>query len=176
MRRRDHKWADQSASTGLIKEKKNGLSDPPIVIAAQTASSGANLTRLEPRIAKSDTPAYPIGLCVGLIGFLNLQPKPNSVPGAIGTLLGDASYSIYLIHPLVFSWIYIALQPPLPPEWIQELIRYAALIVICAAAITSWMLFERPMTWLGNLIARLASRSLVKAVELHARVHAARIQ
>jgi hypothetical protein len=48
--------------------------------------------------------------------------------------------------------------------------------LICAAAITSWMLFERPMIWLGNLIARLASRGLVKAVELHARVHAARIQ
>ena len=35
-------------------------------------------------------------------------------------VLGDASYSIYLIHPLVFYCVYWKLQPPLPPIWSEE--------------------------------------------------------
>jgi exopolysaccharide production protein ExoZ len=109
---------------------------------------------------------YPLGLVCWLVGFVNLRPRPGSVFGGVGTLLGDASYSIYLIHPLVFLWIYIHLQVPLPPIWTQEPIRYAALAVICAAAIASWMLFERPMIRIGDQVARFASRRLMKASKL----------
>jgi exopolysaccharide production protein ExoZ len=105
---------------------------------------------------------YPVGLFCALIGFINLSPRLKSE--SLGTLLGNASYSIYLIHPLVFSWIYIQLQPPLPPEWTEEFFRYGALIFVCAAAITSWMLFERPMIWLGNRVARaIDGRQIVAA-------------
>jgi peptidoglycan/LPS O-acetylase OafA/YrhL len=42
----------------------------------------------------------------------------------IRALNGDASYSIYLVHPLVFYFVYIKLQPPLPPLRMQEPLRY----------------------------------------------------
>jgi peptidoglycan/LPS O-acetylase OafA/YrhL len=73
---------------------------------------------------------------------------------AVLALLGDASYSIYLFHPLVFYFVYIKLQPPLPPLWMQEPLRYGALVAICALAIVSWKFFERPMIQVGDRVAR----------------------
>jgi exopolysaccharide production protein ExoZ len=46
-----------------------------------------------------------------LLAFISLPA--TSWIGKIGVLLGDSSYSIYLIHPLVFYWVYAHLQPPL---------------------------------------------------------------
>jgi exopolysaccharide production protein ExoZ len=95
---------------------------------------------------------FPIALFCWLVGFVNLNIIWRI--GRLGALLGDASYSIYLLHPLVFYWIYIQLQPPLPPVWMQEPLRYGAMIAVCGAAITSWMLFERPMIYLGGRVDR----------------------
>jgi peptidoglycan/LPS O-acetylase OafA/YrhL len=92
---------------------------------------------------------FPLGLFCWLIGFLNMRS-----PSRIGEMLGDASYSIYLLHPLIFLYIYISLPDPLPPSWVQEPIRYGALIFICALAIGSWFLFERPFIWIGDVVAR----------------------
>ncbi len=99
---------------------------------------------------------FPIALFCWLVGFVNL--KTGWSIGRLGALLGDASYSIYLLHPLAFYWVYIQLQPPLPPLWTQELLRYGTMIAVCAAAITSWMLFERPMMYLGDCIDRYVRR------------------
>jgi exopolysaccharide production protein ExoZ len=96
---------------------------------------------------------YPVALFFALLAFLNLKSREDSVFERAGKLLGDASYSIYLIHPLVFSYIYIMLQPPLPPIWTEEFLRFGALIATCAFAIASWMWFERPMIYIGNVLA-----------------------
>jgi exopolysaccharide production protein ExoZ len=95
---------------------------------------------------------FPIALFCWLVGFVNLNTSWSI--GRLGALLGDASYSIYLLHPLVFYWIYIKLQPPLPPLWMQEPLRYGALMVVCVLAITSWKFFERRMIGLGERIDR----------------------
>jgi peptidoglycan/LPS O-acetylase OafA/YrhL len=107
-------------------------------------------------LTKSGT-FYPIGLFCCLIAFANLRPRAGSTFAEYGPLLGDASYSIYLFHSLVLYWVYIKLQPPLPPDWMAEPLRYGALFLACAAAVGSWLLFERPMIWIGSQLARLVS-------------------
>ncbi len=91
---------------------------------------------------------YSFGLFFWLLGFVGMRRAPT-----LGTLLGDASYSIYLIHPLVFLWVYIKLQPPLPPIWMQEPLRYGSIAIICVLATASWKLFESPMIRVGKLVA-----------------------
>lgn len=106
---------------------------------------------------------YPIGLFFALIGFLNL--RMDSPIGRFGTLLGDASYSIYLIHPLVFTYIYASLHDPLPPIWIQEPLRYGAILIVCTLAVLSWKLFETPMNHLGGKLASLRlPRSAIRPI------------
>ncbi len=95
---------------------------------------------------------FPMPLLCFLLAFVSLRTA--SWPAKVAALLGDASYSIYLFHPLVFAWVYIYLQPPLPPNWMQEPIRYGALIAVCAVSVVSWLLFEKRMIALGNRLAR----------------------
>lgn len=109
---------------------------------------------------------YPMALFFVLLSFIGLKSARRESPGV---LLGDASYSIYLLHPLVFACIYIDLQPPLPPLWTQEFIRFGALIVVCAAAITSWMLFENPINRLARKL-KLPSRNTQERVAVKAMV------
>ena len=45
---------------------------------------------------------FPVALFCWLVGFVNLNVSWRI--GRLGALLGDASYSIYLLHPLVFYW------------------------------------------------------------------------
>jgi exopolysaccharide production protein ExoZ len=106
---------------------------------------------------------FPIALFCCLVGFVNLNARWRI--GRFGALLGDASYSIYLLHPLVFYFVYIKLQPPLPPIWVQEPLRYVAIVVVCGLAIASWKLFERPMIQLGDRVDRYmrSRRSVVLA-------------
>jgi exopolysaccharide production protein ExoZ len=101
--------------------------------------------------------ATPVALFLLLVGLANIRPDEASMAGKIGVLLGDASYSIYLIHPLVFCFVYAKLQPPLPPIWSQEFLRFGSIAVVCILAIASWKMFESPMIRIGN---RLASRGL----------------
>jgi peptidoglycan/LPS O-acetylase OafA/YrhL len=93
--------------------------------------------------------AFPVALFVLLLGFVNLKIDKNSVLGRICIELGDASYSIYLIHPLVFLYVYSLLQPPLPPIWSHEIIRFGCIAYICVLSIICWRLYEKPFIALG---------------------------
>ncbi|WP_338828014.1 acyltransferase family protein [Bradyrhizobium sp. 27S5] len=97
-------------------------------------------------------PFYPLPMFCLLIGLANF--KPRTVFGEVLVALGDASYSIYLIHVLVFYYVYIHLRPPLPPLWSQEPMRYGALIVVCFLALASWRFFERPMILFGHRLSK----------------------
>ncbi|QNB08318.1 acyltransferase [Herbaspirillum frisingense] len=99
---------------------------------------------------------YAFPLFFLLIAFLNIKSSQETRLGKLGSMLGDASYSMYLIHPLIFTYIYINLQPPLPPLWTQELIRAGAFIALCCIACASWFLLERPAMKLGdNVVGRI---------------------
>jgi len=100
---------------------------------------------------------YPMGLFLILVGFVNIRTTDQSPFARSWILLGDASYSIYLIHPLVFYYVYVKLQPPLPPIWCQEFLRFGSIAIVLAIAIASWKRFESPAIRLGN---RLISRFL----------------
>ncbi|MHC2331544.1 acyltransferase family protein [Bradyrhizobium sp. USDA 4454] len=100
---------------------------------------------------------YPIPMFCLLIGLANF--KPRTVFGEVLVALGNASYSIYLIHALVFYDVYIHLQPPLPPLWVQEPLRFGALIVICLLSLASWRYFETPMISVGRKWLRASAQS-----------------
>lgn len=93
----------------------------------------------------------PIATLLLVIAFSNL--KTDTWLGKTFVALGDASYSIYLLHPLVYYYVYIHLIEPLPPLWVQEPLRYAALIVVCLLSLASWRFFERPMIGVGRHLA-----------------------
>jgi peptidoglycan/LPS O-acetylase OafA/YrhL len=106
-------------------------------------------------IVLGHTEYYLVALFFWVIGFVNMKLPSDWKVTRVGVLLGDASYSIYLIHPVVISWFYTRLQPPLPPEWSAEFWRYLALYLTCLIAVGSWLMFERPMIAIGDQVARL---------------------
>lgn len=84
---------------------------------------------------------------LALVGFANIRNAPRML-----VALGDASYSIYLIHPLVFTLIYMFLQPPLPPNWVQEPLRFSAIAAVCLLSLASWKMFETPFIALSKAV------------------------
>ena len=107
-------------------------------------------------IALAMPSAYPVAFCSMLLGFVSLTIKPGSILETVGTALGDASYSIYLFHALVFLVIYGHLQPPLPPVWTEEFLRFGAIAATCILALVSWRVFETPFNRLGAYVASFA--------------------
>lgn len=90
----------------------------------------------------------PIALFFLIVGFANI--RSNLKPLAI---LGDASYSIYLIHPLVFLIASALVSKVSLPIWTQEPIRASCFVVVIGASLLSWRYFERRMIDIGNVVA-----------------------
>ena len=97
----------------------------------------------------------PIAMFLLIVGFANL--RASSAVGRLFVALGDASYSIYLLHPLVLVYVYIHLRAPLPPSWVQEPLRYGALITVCFLSLASWRYFEKAMIAIGRRLSNRAS-------------------
>jgi hypothetical protein len=74
-------------------------------------------------------------------------------------LLGDISYSLYMVHPLVFGVGYkaIAMLQPLS-LWTQEPIRSAAICVCCLTSYVTWRVIETPANQMGHEIALRITR------------------
>jgi exopolysaccharide production protein ExoZ len=111
------------------------------------------------------TMAYPPALFLLLVGLVNIRLDKASVTEKIGVLLGDASYSIYLIHPLVFYFVYSKLRSPLPPIWSQEFLRFGSIAIVCIFAIASWKLFESPMIRIGNWLMSTAEKPRSESIQ-----------
>lgn len=97
---------------------------------------------------------FPIALFFLIAGFANLNPSELSrwQRGAIA--IGDASYSMYLIHPMVFMFASsIVSKFPNAPLWTEEPIRFPCIAAAITASIFSWKYFERPFIRLGNHVA-----------------------
>lgn len=93
---------------------------------------------------------------VMLIGFAKMRQV-----GRLGLQLGGASYSIYLLHPIVFYVAYAAFEGlarsgHIAPTWSAEPVRFILIAMVCVLSIAIWKRIEEPVTQFGH---RLASRS-----------------
>jgi peptidoglycan/LPS O-acetylase OafA/YrhL len=97
----------------------------------------------------------PLILFLFIVSFANLKPQSWLRPLI---LLGDASYSVYLIHPLVFM-IGSAVVSKLLwlPLWCEEPIRFACIAIAIAASFASLKWIERPTIALGNKLTSFKS-------------------
>ena len=95
----------------------------------------------------------PGAMLVAALTLAQETPAPGPVARAF-VFLGDASYSLYLVHAIVIPGVrrlMPALDPPLMP-WLYALALVAASIL---AACLSYLWFERPITralqrWIGR--------------------------
>ena len=106
-------------------------------------------------ILASDGPRwlFPAPLFFFIVGFANLtQSRFTSwiVP------LGDSSYSIYLIHPLVFA-VAKSLTKLYGSNiiWIEEPLRFSAIGIVIMLSLLSWRFFEKPMIEAAESVAKL---------------------
>jgi exopolysaccharide production protein ExoZ len=107
----------------------------------------------------------PIALFFLITGFSNIPDKQSRWLNAVSGI-GDASYSIYLIHGLVFLIVSALVSKAMPPIWAEELIRAGCFALILSLSLASWKYFETPMIGLGNMLAsRRAKRDRVNANE-----------
>jgi len=85
-----------------------------------------------------------------ICAFAVWQPADNLITRT-AVSLGDASYSIYLLHPLVFLIMKAATLLVLRgPIWIEEPIRFASFLPVIALSLLSWRFFETPFIAIGN--------------------------
>ena len=95
----------------------------------------------------------PFGLFFVITAFANLAPSEQAWWRKPATKLGDASYSIYLIHPMVFfTASSLVSKFPNAPSWVEEPIRFTCIGIAIVLSLLSWRLFETPMIRLGNRI------------------------
>jgi exopolysaccharide production protein ExoZ len=97
---------------------------------------------------------FPIPLFFLIAGFAILRLPENSV-STVFLKLGDASYSIYLIHPLFFALVRgVTIKIyDVAPLWVEEPIRFGSIACVLVISTLNWRLFESPMIKLGSLIA-----------------------
>jgi peptidoglycan/LPS O-acetylase OafA/YrhL len=83
---------------------------------------------------------FPFPLYVVIVGFANWRSQSSFL-----ALAGDASYSIYLIHPIIFMAA-SAIVSKIPfAIWAQEPIRFGCISVVVLTSIASWKWFEIPI-------------------------------
>jgi peptidoglycan/LPS O-acetylase OafA/YrhL len=92
---------------------------------------------------------FPITLFLSVSGFATLRRAPL-------IKIGDASYSLYLLHPLVFVVAKAATIPVLGLLWIQEPVRWLSVALAIGMSLACQRYFERPINELGR---RIAARS-----------------
>jgi exopolysaccharide production protein ExoZ len=98
--------------------------------------------------------AFPFAMFLLIVGFANLNPAPSAWWRKPAIRLGDASYSIYLIHPMVFLVASAVVSKfPGAPLWSQEPIRFGCIICIVGLSLLSWRYFESRFIGLGNRVA-----------------------
>jgi peptidoglycan/LPS O-acetylase OafA/YrhL len=94
---------------------------------------------------------FPVSLFFLILGAATLRlPSSGIIKAAVA--LGDASYSIYLVHPLVLVVVKAATLKIAGPAttWLEEPIRIACFVVVAVLSLLSWRHFERPFIALGN--------------------------
>jgi exopolysaccharide production protein ExoZ len=100
---------------------------------------------------------FSVPLCMGLIllGMINLRLPWHRWPLRWIVQAGDASYSIYLLHYIVYFWAAFtsARVPWSLPDWLCEPWRFVTLAMCCLISVMTWRHIERPMIRIGNQVA-----------------------
>jgi peptidoglycan/LPS O-acetylase OafA/YrhL len=91
-----------------------------------------------------NTGTFPIGLFFLITAFANLNPTESAWWRKPATMLGHASYSIYLIHPMVFfTASSLVSKFPNAPLRVQEPIRFACIGIAITIPLVSWTYFKK---------------------------------
>jgi peptidoglycan/LPS O-acetylase OafA/YrhL len=91
---------------------------------------------------------FPVPLFFFVVGFANLETGFSW-----NIALGDASYSIYLIHPLVFA-IAKSLTKLAGSNlvWLEEPLRFFSIGTVIVLSLLSWRFLEKPTIKAGEMI------------------------
>lgn len=84
-------------------------------------------------------------------GLINARWCWDRAPLKWLVVIGDASYSIYLLH-FILIWIPVSMfeRTRLPPAWTAEPLRFAYAALCIWLSLQTYRLIERPMIRLGN--------------------------
>lgn len=100
-----------------------------------------------------------------LAGMLNLRLPWSQAPLRWLVLAGDASYSIYLLHYLVFfGSAYLSVWFFKLPPWACEPWRLASILACCLISYATWRLIERPFITLSERLVARSKQSAVPAL------------
>jgi exopolysaccharide production protein ExoZ len=100
--------------------------------------------------------AFSVTLSMALLltGMVNLRLPWSRLPFRWAIAAGNASYSIYLLHYLVFFQFAVwSVTWPLP-DWMCEPWRIAAILVCSLLSYGTWQVIEEPMNRMANSLVR----------------------
>jgi exopolysaccharide production protein ExoZ len=109
---------------------------------------------------------FAIPICMGciLFGMIELELPWHRRPLIWLIQIGDASYSVYLLHVLLFTAAsYVAVHFVVLPDWLCEFWRYGAIGLCCVISSWTWRTIELPAIRYGNRLTRQLERSSGKA-------------
>lgn len=100
--------------------------------------------------------AVPISMAFLLLGMTQLRLSWERPPFRWIVATGDASYSIYLLHYIVFYWsAFTSVRLPWTlPDWLCEPWRCSALILCCLVSRLTWRGIELPAIGFSEKMAR----------------------
>jgi exopolysaccharide production protein ExoZ len=98
---------------------------------------------------------FSVSICMAVIltGMINLQLPWKRRPFKWLIDAGNASYSIYLLHYIVFALSAYSSARIGLPDWMAEPWRYGTLLACCFISYATWKMIEQPMIALGNKLA-----------------------
>ncbi|HEX9214892.1 MAG TPA: acyltransferase, partial [Bradyrhizobium sp.] len=98
----------------------------------------------------------PASMAIVLLGMTQLRLPWERPPFRWVVAIGDVSYSIYLLHYIVFYWSAFtsARLPWTLPDWLCEPWRYLALALCCLISSVTWRYIEFPAIRFSERIAR----------------------
>jgi exopolysaccharide production protein ExoZ len=120
---------------------------------------GIGLAVLALFLSLNSDPLRPIAMMFILAAMVNLRLPWTRWPIRWFVAAGDASYSIYLLHYIVFYLTTVVAKllfsrfPALEQNWLCEPWRWGAIAVACTVSQLTWKLIESPMIALGNAIS-----------------------
>ena len=106
--------------------------------------------------------SFSIPLCMGciLFGMVELRLPWQRWPFRWLVQIGDASYSLYLLHVLIFTAVsYVTVHFVTLPAWLCESCRYATIVLCCIVSHQTWRLIELPSIGYGSRLANRIGRT-----------------